>query len=121
MANHNNYCFNFLLFTILEGSGETNHMSIMFIVFFHNFRNSTERPLSASSNDTFVLEMDLEKHYFNLGIYAAIVMSLVVASMIRTVYFFVLCMRASVNLHNSMFTRLVRAPTRFFDTNPVGE
>ena len=60
------------------------------------------------------------KHYFNLGIYATLVGGLVVASIIRTVQFFMLCMKASVKLHNSMFKRLVRAPCRFFDTNPVG-
>ena len=66
-------------------------------------------------------EMDQKTHYFNLGIYAAIVLALVVTSMIRTVYFFIMCMRASVKLHNSMFMRVVRAPSRFFDTNPVGK
>ena len=66
-------------------------------------------------------EVHLSEHYFNLGIYAAIVGGLVVSSMLRTVHFFVLCMKASVKLHNSMFMRLVRAPCRFFDTNPVGK
>ena len=61
-----------------------------------------------------------DDHYFNLGIYAAIVAGLVITSMIRTAHFFVLCMKSSVNLHNSMFQRLIRAPCRFFDTNPVG-
>ena len=60
-------------------------------------------------------------HYFNLGIYGVLVGALVVASMIRTVHFFVVCMRASVNLHNFMFIRVVQAQTRFFDTNPVGK
>jgi ATP-binding cassette subfamily C (CFTR/MRP) protein 4 len=64
---------------------------------------------------------NLSEHYTNLGIYAAIVLGLVVSSMVRTVYFFVLCMQSSVNLHNSMFSRLIRAPCRFFDTNPVGK
>ncbi|XP_023331666.1 multidrug resistance-associated protein 4 [Eurytemora carolleeae] len=59
-------------------------------------------------------------HYFNLGIYAALVGALVIASMIRTVHFFVVCMQASVNLHNSMFTKVVQAQCRFFDVNPVG-
>ena len=60
-------------------------------------------------------------HYLNLGIYAALVGALVIASMIRTVHFFVVCMRASVYLHNSMFLRVVQAQCRFFDVNPVGK
>ena len=66
-------------------------------------------------------EATLTEHYFNLGIYGAIVGALVVTSMIRTMYFFFLCMRSSVNLHNSMFQSIIRAPCRFFDTNPVGK
>ena len=66
-------------------------------------------------------ENELQEHYFNLGIYAAIVLALIVTSMIRTIHFFYLCMRSSVKLHDSMFNRLLRAPCRFFDTNPVGK
>jgi len=62
----------------------------------------------------------LNEHYFNLGIYGVIVAALVVSSMIRTVYFFYLCMQSSVNLHDLMFQSIIRAPCRFFDTNPVG-
>merc|ERR1719270_1833913 len=70
---------------------------------------------------TDLIEHDLEsEHFFNLGIYAAIVLSLIVTSMIRTIHFFYLCMRSSVKLHDSTFNRLLRAPCRFFDTNPVG-
>lgn len=66
-------------------------------------------------------ESSQNQHYFNLGIYGAIVGALVVTSMIRTMYFFFLCMRSSVNLHDSMFQSIIRAPCRFFDTNPVGK
>jgi hypothetical protein len=63
----------------------------------------------------------LTEHYVNLGIYAAIVVGLMVTSLVRTVHFFVLCMRSSVRLHNAMFWRIIHAPCRFFDTNPVGK
>jgi len=65
-------------------------------------------------------DASLNEHYFNLGIYGAIVGALVVTSMIRTMYFFYLCMQSSVNLHQLMFTRIIQASCRFFDTNPVG-
>merc|ERR1719209_332005 len=63
---------------------------------------------------------DLGQHYFNLGIYGAIVGALCVISMVRTMYFFVICMKSSVKLHDKMFESIIRAPCRFFDTNPVG-
>jgi ATP-binding cassette, subfamily C (CFTR/MRP), member 4 len=82
-------------------------------------------PNISSANYSSLLETgrgnNLTEHYLNLGIYAAMVLGLVVTSMVRTVYFFVLCMRSSVNLHNAMFRRIISAPCRFFDTNPVGK
>ena len=66
-------------------------------------------------------DSSLEEHYFNLGIYGAIVGALCVISMIRTMHFFFLCMQSSVNLHDQMFQSIIRAPCRFFDTNPVGK
>ena len=75
------------------------------------------------TDDVDILNLNVDEtydHYFNLLIYTGIVMSLVVASMIRTVHFFSLCMSSSVSLHNSVFKQILRAPCRFFDTNPVG-
>ena len=62
-----------------------------------------------------------EAHYYYLAVYSAIIVSLLIASMIRTVHFFNLSMTSSVNLHDKMFERLLRAPPRFFDVNPSGE
>lgn len=58
---------------------------------------------------------------YNVVVYAIIIGGLVLSSMARTVAFFVMCMRASVNLHNRMFRSVIRAPIYFFDTNPIGE
>ncbi|XP_040061540.1 ATP-binding cassette sub-family C member 4 [Ixodes scapularis] len=57
---------------------------------------------------------------YNVVVYAIIIGGLVLSSMARTVAFFVMCMRASVNLHNRMFRSVIRAPIYFFDTNPIG-
>lgn len=57
---------------------------------------------------------------YNVVVYAIIIGGLILTSMARTVAFFVMCMRASVNLHNRMFRCIIRAPIYFFDTNPIG-
>ena len=62
-----------------------------------------------------------DDHYFYLTVYSAIIVSLLVVSMMRTVHFFNLSMTSSINLHDKMFERLLRAPPRFFDVNPSGE
>ena len=83
--------------------------------------NETSLPAPVlPSNVTFSLRTVREGHYYYLGVYAAIIVSLLVASMIRTVHFFYVSMTSSVNLHDKMFRRLLRAPPRFFDVNPSG-
>ncbi|CAG0884511.1 unnamed protein product [Darwinula stevensoni] len=54
-------------------------------------------------------------------VYAAIVVALFFLSLLRTVMFFYISMKSSVNLHSRMFNSVLRAPVNFFDNNPVGE
>ncbi|OTF74727.1 ABC transporter-like protein [Euroglyphus maynei] len=61
-----------------------------------------------------------EDYYTNIIIYAILVGLLFIFSIIRTTSFFVTCMRSSVNLHNTIFNSLVKAPIMFFDKTPVG-
>lgn len=53
-------------------------------------------------------------------IYAAFIALVILATSIRSVYFYRICMNASINLHNTMFNKLLQAPMRFFDKNPIG-
>ena len=54
-------------------------------------------------------------------VYAIIISGLFLFTMIRTTYFFLICMSASVKLHNKMFKSIIRAQLIFFDENPVGK
>lgn len=38
----------------------------------------------------------------------------------RNTEFYDMCIRSSLNLHNEMIWKILRAPTLFFDTQPVG-
>ena len=86
-------------------------------------RNMTfsDSPLSNFTLELQVEQEALDGHYLNLGVYGAIVGALCATSMIRTVFFFVLCTKSSVALHNKMFESILRAPCSFFDNNPIGE
>ncbi|CAG2110355.1 unnamed protein product, partial [Medioppia subpectinata] len=53
-------------------------------------------------------------------IYSTLIAALFVTVLIRVITWFMMCMRASVNLHNSIFYTLLRTPISFFDNNPVG-
>merc|ERR550532_486808 len=40
--------------------------------------------------------------------------------MIHTFYYFGMCIKSSVALHDKMFESILKVPCRFFDTNPAG-
>ncbi|KAJ8979912.1 hypothetical protein NQ317_005348 [Molorchus minor] len=53
-------------------------------------------------------------------IYGALIIAAIVITLARSLVFFNLAMRSSTNLHSKMFNALLKAPMRFFDTNPSG-
>ncbi|TRY79142.1 hypothetical protein TCAL_05895 [Tigriopus californicus] len=75
---------------------------------------------SMNSTDVFTYEEISQSNQTNLYIFGAMTLSLVVASLIRTIHFLLVCKNSSTQLHHSMFKRIIRAPSRFFDVNPVG-
>ena len=87
-----------------------------------NWTNLPPPPAIINLTDIVDLTVDeTNDHYFNLWVYTAIVLSLAVCSLVRTLHHFSLCMSSSVFLHNSVFKQILRAPCRFFETNPVGK
>lgn len=71
--------------------------------FYDEFGN-----IDTSSNDFFVL------------VYSILIGAMFITALIRTMSFFTICMRTSVNLHNSIFGRILRTPISHFDLNPSG-
>ena len=59
--------------------------------------------------------------YTNIGVFAAIILAVFIFGLLRALLFFKIAVTASQNLHNDMFTRILRSPTSFFDNNPVGK
>ncbi|CAL8104285.1 unnamed protein product [Orchesella dallaii] len=55
-----------------------------------------------------------------LYVYTGIVVAIFVLTKFRAIYFFMFCIKISINVHNKMFVSLVRAPMKFFDDNPSG-
>ena len=55
-----------------------------------------------------------------IGVYGGLVASLFVSSALRAVLFFLLLLNAARVVHNRMFSRVLRTPILFFDTNPIG-
>ncbi|CAL8104325.1 unnamed protein product [Orchesella dallaii] len=67
---------------------------------------------------------DEDDNYLGRDVYIWVLTGLVgtvlLFNLLRAFGFFTYCMKISVNMHNRMFTSLVRAPSKFFDDNPSG-
>ncbi|ODM98987.1 Multidrug resistance-associated protein 4 [Orchesella cincta] len=57
---------------------------------------------------------------FYIWVYTCFVISVAIATHIKAAGFFTYCLRISVNIHEKMFSGLIRAPVKFFDDNPSG-
>lgn len=61
-----------------------------------------------------------ESTYENLYIFLGVSVATVLVTLMRSFLFFQICLMASRNLHNNMFSNIACAPMRFFHTNPSG-
>ncbi|XP_038673881.1 multidrug resistance-associated protein 4 [Scyliorhinus canicula] len=75
--------------------------------------NNTQ--INGSSNKMRQLDTD-----FYLSIYAGLTIAVIIFGITRSLIIFKVLVKASQEMHNRMFTSIIRAPVLFFDRNPVG-
>ncbi|XP_031636272.1 multidrug resistance-associated protein 4-like [Contarinia nasturtii] len=84
-----------------------------------NVENATENvivdPNSNEQDVSFALSTEMCMY-----IHGALIASIFILGIIRSLSFYVICMRASQNLYNSMFKGIISTAMRFFETNPSG-
>lgn len=80
------------------------------------FRNAT---LNTTEGVTATKTVDWNTD-FCLYIYAGGLLLLFIVALARSMLFYKLAMISSQKLHDTMFTSVLAAPMRFFDTNPSG-
>jgi ATP-binding cassette subfamily C (CFTR/MRP) protein 4 len=115
-------CFNFfmimLLFILTEIFATGTDYYLTFWV------NLEQRRMMHNITANNTAPADFEDLFFTLEnciyIYSTIIGLLIVFSMSRSMSFVRSCMKASVHLHNKMFTSIVSATMRFFYTNSSG-
>lgn len=56
-----------------------------------------------------------------LYVYGGVILAIIILTHVRILTFVVMTMRASENLHNIIYEKLIVAVMRFFDTNPSGK
>uniref|UniRef100_A0A8D3CPM7 Cystic fibrosis transmembrane conductance regulator n=1 Tax=Scophthalmus maximus TaxID=52904 RepID=A0A8D3CPM7_SCOMX len=79
---------------------------------------------SISANITVVqngqnVTAELDRDFF-LGVYAGLTAATIIFGFIRNLAMFNLLVKCAKSLHDQMFKAVLRAPVRFFDTNPIG-
>ncbi|KAH9505171.1 Multidrug resistance-associated protein 4 [Bulinus truncatus] len=78
--------------------------------------NSSDLSGNFSSNIT----VPYVDSYFNIYVFTGIILAVFLFGLARALLFFKIAVDASQKLHNMMFSRILRSPISFFDTNPVG-
>lgn len=59
-------------------------------------------------------------HDYYIYIWAIAILGCIILTTGRSILFLWVCMRSSIKLHNQMFSNILAATMRFFDTNPSG-
>ena len=77
-----------------------------------NMSNKTLPPLIVDSTKV--------DKYHSLIIYGCLIIACMLITILRSIMFVKSCMASSINLHNTMFSSILRGAMRFFDTNPSG-
>ena len=73
-------------------------------------------------NVTFIdrIEFNIEREGSNIMIYCCLIAALFVLAFARSISLFLLCLNCSKNLHDNCFKMVLRSPSSFFETNPIG-
>lgn len=74
-----------------------------------------------NENTTRLFGMLLCDQQQSIHLYCFIMVALFISTVLRSVSFYAICMRASKNLHHSIFEKILRAPVQFFDENSDGK
>ncbi|XP_046746876.1 ATP-binding cassette sub-family C member 4-like isoform X2 [Diprion similis] len=111
------YWINHNVFALVSASNETVSEDLT-----HERDHTTNvaaRVLSADKSQWFDGAGLLRKNVA-VEVYTALIIATIFLVILNSLIFVRICMNASRNIHNFMFANLLRAPMRFFNTNPIG-
>ncbi|XP_018576445.1 probable multidrug resistance-associated protein lethal(2)03659 isoform X2 [Anoplophora glabripennis] len=111
-----NCCVIFILFTLFVVAQLLGSAADYFITYWVKLEEEDQANTSSNTTDNF-WHFSRETSIY---IYSVIIILLIVATLVRSFTFFSVCMRASTNLHDTMFMSIIRATMRFFNTNSAG-
>lgn len=121
--------FHYMDFWLAEWTTHNQRMNAQNLEEFeHSTFNLTVQANEASANQTTshvasadVCYVTVDSQLYKILQYSLLMLVLFMSTFARTISFFLLCLKCCINLHNSIFRRLLRAPLQFFENNPMGE
>ncbi|XP_039260712.2 ATP-binding cassette sub-family C member 4-like isoform X1 [Styela clava] len=81
--------------------------------------NSRSKFLNLSTSTILGQREEFNSHFY-LKVYAVLCVSMILAVVLRTNMNLYICVTSGIHMHKKMFQAILRAPIRFFDTNPSG-
>lgn len=111
--------FVIFLYLLSQAIGSGIDYFVSYWVNVEEFQNHTEIDGVASVTDNSIFNFlhNTDEYLYFFGV---LVILLFVVALIRSMLFYKLAMNSSQKLHDVMFTNILKAPMRFFDTNPSG-
>uniref|UniRef100_T1JTT3 Uncharacterized protein n=1 Tax=Tetranychus urticae TaxID=32264 RepID=T1JTT3_TETUR len=100
-------------------TNEVQHATIITDGTTNDYSNTTNQTTTDSNQSTSWYNYGINIHY-NSIIYSVIIVSLLITDLARSLIFFYICNRSSINLHNSIFFRVLRSPMALFESQPIG-
>lgn len=107
------------LATILESNDNEYNLTDLNISSVDTNISTIEQPYLLQNESLFVNPPTYSQNFY-INLYTFFIIGSIILTTLRSLLFFKVCMRASKNLHNTMFNNLLRATMRFFDINPSG-
>lgn len=113
-------CDDFILFFFCRTNEvELKHLSELVQFNISNFNiTNTEY---VSYNTTKTEDTYRDNLQYHIGVYSLCLVACIIMINIRAILHFKFCMNSSKALHKKMFSCVLQAPMRFFDTNPSGK
>ncbi|XP_071455792.1 probable multidrug resistance-associated protein lethal(2)03659 [Hetaerina americana] len=88
--------------------------------FNYSYNSSAIQPFLENSDSPTTALYKILTRDICIYVYIGLISSTILSVLIRSVFFYVTCMKASMNLHNKMFDSVVNTKMRFFNNNPSG-
>ncbi|CAG9768726.1 unnamed protein product [Ceutorhynchus assimilis] len=123
----------FLVFLFLVSQALASYVDYFLSLWVNLEQMKSDYNITGEVNDTLIQSLDssqytvIQKFWFStltedlcLYIYSGLVAIMVPLFIWLYIFFYNCCIKASINLHNNMFSKIIFAPMRFFNTNPSG-